>query len=76
MYGYYNTKAKSNKDKILCKDKLYCIKTEYLRCNFSGIEQVGDSQVISGKDVTRTIKFKILGLVILSDAKISGDVTH
>ena len=42
-------------------------KTEYLRCNFSGIEQADDLEVTIGEDVIdRTTKFKYLGSVIQS----------
>ena len=40
-------------------------KTEYLRCNFSGIEQADDLEVTIGEDIiNRTTKFKYLGSVI------------
>ncbi|XP_057543262.1 uncharacterized protein LOC130821491 [Amaranthus tricolor] len=52
-------------------------KTKYLRCNFSGIESIGESEVtIEGDVVACMSKFKYLGSVIQSDGKIDRDVTH
>ena len=52
-------------------------KTEYLRCNFSGTESIGESEVtIGGEVVACTSKFKYLGSVIKSNGEIDGDVTN
>ena len=52
-------------------------KTEYLRCNFSGTESIGEPEVtIGGEVVACTSKFKYLGSVIQSNGEIDGDVTN
>ena len=52
-------------------------KTEYLRCNFSGTESIGEPEVtIGGEVVACTSKFKYLGSVIQSNGEIDGDVIN
>ena len=52
-------------------------KTEYMRCNFSGIESIGEPEVsIRGEAVACTSKFKYLGSVIQNNGEIEGDVTN
>ena len=53
------------------------IKTEFLKCNFSGLEQESDQEVTIGQDVVAyTTKYKCLGSIIKSNREISEDVTH
>ncbi|XP_057530451.1 uncharacterized protein LOC130808910 [Amaranthus tricolor] len=57
--------------------RISCTKTEYLRCNFSGTEWIGEPQVtIGGEVVACTSKFKYLGSVLQSDREIGVDVAH
>ena len=57
--------------------RISCMKTEYLQCDFSGTEPVGEPEVTIGRDVVAcTSMFKYLGYVIQSNGEIDGDVTH
>ncbi|XP_057538152.1 uncharacterized protein LOC130815681 [Amaranthus tricolor] len=52
-------------------------KTEYLQCDFSGTEPIGEPEVtIGGEVVTCTSKFKYLRSAIQSNGEIDGDVTY
>ncbi|XP_057532179.1 uncharacterized protein LOC130810219 [Amaranthus tricolor] len=51
-------------------------KIEYLRCNFSGTESIGEPEVTTaGEVVACTSKFKYLESVIQSNGEIEEDVT-
>ena len=57
--------------------RISCTKTKYLRCNFSGNEQVDAQDVTIGEDVVAsTKKFNYLGSIIQSNGEIDWDVTH
>ena len=52
-------------------------KTEYLCCNFSGIEPISEPEMTSGGEVVASMsKFKYLESIIQSNGEIDGDVTH
>ena len=54
-----------------------CLKIEYIRCNFSEIEQPRDSKVTIGEDIISCLtKFKYLGWVIQNSGGIDDDVTY
>ena len=45
-------------------------KTEYLKCNFSGEEQVRDLRVtVGGNEVANLTKFQVFRLIIQSDRR-------
>ena len=53
------------------------MKTEYLRCDFSGTLTVGEPEVsINEMVVKSTTKYKYLGSIIRRDGEIDGDVNH
>ena len=53
------------------------MKTEYLRCNFSGTSPIGELEMSIGEEVvTSTTKYKYLGSIIQSNEEIDGDVIH
>ena len=52
-------------------------KTEYLRCDFSGSQLIGEPKVSIGEEVIKsTTKYKYLGSIIQRDGEIDGDVEH
>jgi len=52
-------------------------KTEYLHCDFSGVNNDEDAQVsLEGQAVPQTMKFKYLGSFFQSDGDIDSDVAH
>ena len=67
-----NTKLEESKGLRISRSK-----AEYLRCDFSGNEQVDAQDVTIGEHVVAsTKKFKYLRSVIQSNGEIDGDVTH
>ena len=52
-------------------------KTEYLRCDFSGTQPIGEPEVSIGEEVNKsTTKYKYLGSIIQRDGEIDRDVDH
>ncbi|XP_076895715.1 uncharacterized protein LOC143548420 [Bidens hawaiensis] len=52
-------------------------KTEYLRCDFSGVIDDEEVQInIEGQVVPQVTKFKYLGSFVQSDGEIDSDVAH
>ena len=64
----------TNHGKGLCISRM---KTEYLRCDFSGTSPVGEPEVSIDEAVVKsTTKYKYLGSIIQRDGEIDGDVNH
>ncbi|XP_076907818.1 uncharacterized protein LOC143564429 [Bidens hawaiensis] len=52
-------------------------KTEYLYCDFGGVNDDEDVQIaIEGQEVPQSTKFKYLGSFVQSDGAIDSDVAH
>jgi len=52
------------------------LKTEYLRCEFSGVEGDGGEVTLGGVGVPRVEKFKYLGSIIEGKGDIDENISH